>query len=139
MIWMTAAVPEAMRDDANALAMVLGQSLADGNTYRAPGWQDAEGNLYCVTSTLVGLAFVAGAQSALRRPAWDAENEVNMAGAGRAQAALRLAVVGFDPETGDPLPVPVANPENLTAVIGAAAAHAIELLGLSRSPSEEPL
>jgi len=37
--------PEALRDDANNLAMVLGYGPSDAETYVALNWQDVDGNL----------------------------------------------------------------------------------------------
>ena len=40
---LTIACPEALRDDANQLAMVLGYGPSDAETYVALNWQDAGG------------------------------------------------------------------------------------------------
>ena len=40
---LTIACPEALRDDANQLAMVLGYGPSDAETYVAMNWQDAGG------------------------------------------------------------------------------------------------
>ena len=45
---LTIAVPSAHIDIANHYAMALGYSEADGETYRNPSWEDADGNLYAV-------------------------------------------------------------------------------------------
>ena len=85
---LTIACPDALRDDANNFAMVLGYGPADAETYGTPNWQDAGGNLYACASLTVSDTFTSAAQSPLQRPAWDTDNHVNMAGANRAQAAL---------------------------------------------------
>jgi hypothetical protein len=85
----TIIVPDAMRDDANQLAMVLGEGPADEKTVGAPSYEDAVGNLYAVASTVATGNFEPVATSTLERPAWDSEPYVvNMTGAERAQAAL---------------------------------------------------
>ena len=43
---LTIACPDALRDDANQLAMVLGYGPSDAETYVALNWQDAGGTLY---------------------------------------------------------------------------------------------
>ena len=48
----TIAVPVAHIADANQLAICLGQSAADDKTFGAATFQDAEGNLYAVSSTV---------------------------------------------------------------------------------------
>ena len=50
------AVPEAMVDDANQLALVMGSSPADVRSFREPNFQsgeDDDAERYCVRSTLV--------------------------------------------------------------------------------------
>ena len=116
----TAACPEAMIDDANNLAMVLGQGPADALTYGALKWQDADGNLYAAASFVVKPQWVGGAQSALQRPEWDAEPyKVNMAGARRAQAALAFSL--------EPV---LATPSALTAIGGMNGLEALAAMGL---------
>ena len=118
---LTIACPDAMRDDANNLAMVLGFGAPDALTYGALNWQDADGNLYACASLPVGAAFTTTAQSALQRPAWDTDNHVNMAGANRAQAAL---VFSLTPVT--------AMPDKLTACAGDDALATLVAMGLTQ-------
>jgi hypothetical protein len=103
----TIACPDALRDDANNLAMVLGYGPSDAETYVALNWLDTAGNLYACASLPVSDAFTTTAQSGLQRPSWDTDNHVNMAGANRAQAAL---VFSLTPVT--------AMPDKLTACAG---------------------
>lgn len=123
---LTAACPEALRDDANNLAMVLAFGPADANTYGALRWQDSEGNLYAAASFVAPPEWIAGATSPLQRPEWDSTNYVNMAGARRAQAAL-VVWLG-DPEQ----PIPQASPDTLTVVAGDDGPAALAAMGLIR-------
>lgn len=50
---MTLAVPESMIDAANQLALIAGESADDVNTFTNANWQDKDGNLYAVCSTVV--------------------------------------------------------------------------------------
>lgn len=50
---MTLAVPESLIDAANQLALIAGESADDVNTFATANWQDADGNLYAVCSTVV--------------------------------------------------------------------------------------
>ena len=118
---LTIACPDALRDDANNLAMVLGSGLGDAETYGIPNWQDADGNLYACASLIVSDTFTTAAQSGLQRPAWDTDSHVNMAGANRAQAAL---VFSLDPVT--------AMPDNLTACVGDDALATLAAMGLTQ-------
>ena len=104
---LTIACPDALRDDANDLAMVLGYGPGDAATYGALNWQDADGNLYAAASLPVGSAFVTTAQTTLQRPTWDTDNIISMAAANRAQAAL---VFSLEPV--------LAMPDKLTACAG---------------------
>jgi len=118
---LTIACPDAMRDDANQLAMVLGFGPDDALTYGSLGWQDAAGNLYAVASLPVGASFTTIAQTALQRPAWDTDNHVNMAAANRAQAALVFSLT----------PV-LAMPDKLTACAGDDALATLAAMGLTQ-------
>ncbi len=118
---LTIACPDALRDDANDLAMVLGFGPDDALTYVALNWQDAGGNLYAVASLPVSDAFITTAQTSLQRPTWDADNHVNMAGANRAQAALVFSLT------------PVrAMPDKLTACAGDDALATLASMGLTQ-------
>jgi len=117
----TIACPEALRDDANNLAMVLGYRPDDAETYVGLNWQDAGGNLYACASLTVSDTFTTAAQSGLQRPAWDVDNIIDMAGANRAQAAL---VFSLTPVT--------AMPDKLTACAGDDALATLAAMGLTQ-------
>lgn len=50
---MTLVVPEAMMSQANQLALIVGESVDDVNTFTTANWQDSDGNLYAVCSTVI--------------------------------------------------------------------------------------
>ena len=118
---LTIACPATLRSDANQLAMVLGYGPSDAETYVALNWQDAGGTLYACASLIVSDTFTTTAQSGLQRPAWDTDSHVNMAGAGRAQAALVFS----------PTPV-TAMPDKLTACTGDDALAVLAAMGLTQ-------
>jgi len=118
---LTIACPNALRDDANNLAMVLGYRPDDAETYVALNWQDADGNLYAVASLPVSDAFTTAAQSGLQRPSWDTDNIIDMDAARRAQAAL---VFSLTPVT--------AMPDKLTACAGDDALAVLAAMGLTQ-------
>jgi len=122
----TIACPDALRDDANNLAMVLGYGPSDAETYVALNWQDAGGNLYACASLTVSDAFTATAQSGLQRPAWDVDNIIDMDAAQRAQAAL---VFSLTPVT--------AMPDKLTACAGDDALAVLAAMGLTQVEVDE--
>jgi len=117
----TIACPDALRDDANQLAMVLSYGPDDAETYVALNWQDAGGNLYACASLIVSDTFTTTAQSGLQRPAWDVDNIIDMAGSNRAQAALVFSLT----------PV-AAMPDKLTACVGDDALAVLAAMGLTQ-------
>jgi hypothetical protein len=118
---LTIACPEALRDDANNLAMVLGYGPDDALTYGELNWQDAGGNIYACASLIVSDTFTTAAQSGLQRPAWDVDNIIDMDAARRAQAAL---VFSLTPVT--------AMPDKLTACVGDDALAVLAAMGLTQ-------
>ena len=48
----TIATPDAHVPDANQIALALGESSADDQTFTNASYQDADGNLYAVCSTV---------------------------------------------------------------------------------------
>lgn len=50
---MSLAVPQALMAKANQLALIVGVSSDDVNTFTAANWQDKDGNLYAVCSTVI--------------------------------------------------------------------------------------
>ena len=118
---LTIACPDALRDDANNLAMVLGFGPDDARTYGALNWQDEAGNLYACASLPVSDTFTTTAQATLQRPAWDTDNVISMAAANRAQAAL---VFSLTPVT--------AMPDKLTACVGDDALGVLTTMGLTQ-------
>ena len=122
----TIACPEALRDDANQLAMVLGYRPDDAETYVGLNWLDTPGNLYACASLIVSDTFVSKAQSTLSHPAWDVDNIIDMDAVRRAQAAL---VVSLTPVT--------AMPNKLTACAGDDALAVLAAMGLTRVEVDE--
>ena len=121
---LTVACCATMTDDANHLAMCLGQSDADAQTYANAGWQDAQGNLYAAASFLFE-SMTQDPQQSLTRPGWDSDRPytVNMTGAARAQAALVI----WDGEG----PIPQAAPGQITVVGGMDGPSALAAMGLT--------
>lgn len=130
-IRVTLICPEALIDEANHLAMVLGYSAADIDTYGEPRWQDDSGNLYTVASTLVFGAFVENATSALERPEWDTDNTVNMAAANRAQS--KVSIWGLSGEEEDD---PVLDTEHILALFHPDPHYALGLVGVKHIEEE---
>jgi len=84
----TIAVPETHIDDANQLALCLGESASDDQTFTTTNWQDADGNLYAVCSTVAKPVFVELASQPLQAP--DHAPDVDLEAAARAQGLLSI-------------------------------------------------
>ena len=84
----TIASPVAHIAEANQLALALGESAADDKTFNTAAWQDAEGNLYAVSSTVAKPIFAQIAGQPLQAP--DHAPDMDLAAATRAQALLQI-------------------------------------------------
>ena len=84
----TIAVPEPLIPDANQLALCLGESSADDQTFTTASYQDAGGNLYAVCSTVAKPIFAQIAGQPLQAP--DHAPEMDLEAATRAQALLQI-------------------------------------------------
>ena len=80
----TATTDATLLDDARNLAALLAFGPDDLQTF-VPGWEDASGTPFWATSFEASVEWMQAAGSALDRPEWDTENEVNETGAKRAQ------------------------------------------------------
>lgn len=129
----TIACPAAHTPNANHLAMALGYSEADGETYSNPGYQDALGNLYACASLPVGPNFVPAATSPLVRPAWDTAEIIDMAKATQAQALVLL----WQPSEIEGTTPPLASPDVILAVIGEDGPAMLGAIGLVAIPAEQ--
>ena len=84
----TIAAPSAHIQDANQLALALGESAADDQTFTAASYQDAQGNLYAVSSTVAKPIFAELAGQPLQAP--DHAPDMDLAAATRSQALLQI-------------------------------------------------
>jgi len=84
----TIATPEAHIPDANQLALALGESAEDDKTFTSASYQDADGNLYAVCSTVAKPIFAELAGQPLQAP--DHAPDMDLAAATRAQAMLQI-------------------------------------------------
>ena len=84
----TIAAPSAHIQDANQLALCLGESRADDQTFTVASYQDAGGNLYAVSSTVAKPIFAQIAGQPLQAP--EHAPDMDLAAATRAQALLQI-------------------------------------------------
>ena len=114
----TVAVPEQHLAKANQLAMALGLSINDKNTYVDLKYVDIDGNLYAVASFIASSATANKVDAPLERPKWDVENEdINMQLAEHAKSLVAMDVASVNT---------VSFNNNDSALV------AIEQLGLTR-------
>ena len=122
----TIAAPAAHMPDANQLALALGESSADDQTFGAANYQDAEGNLYAVCSTVAKPIFVQLASQPLQAP--DHAPDMDLAAATHAQALLQI--------NGG-----IANPDVIAVILGdrkESAQDHIRAMGLTPMPQDTP-
>jgi len=84
----TIAAPIAKIPDANQLALCLGESAADNQTFTAASYQDAQGRLYAVCSTVAKPIFSQLAGQPLQAP--DHALGMDLVAATRAQGMLQI-------------------------------------------------
>lgn len=125
----TCSCPAALVSDGNQLAMALGFSEADGETYRGLNWADGT-NRYAAASFEARPEWIMAAQAPLTRPAWDVDGIIDMDAAARAQAALVFWQATEDS------PTPAADPLHLTAVAGLDGPAALAAMGLAPADEE---
>ena len=119
----TIAAPVNHMPDANQLALALGESSADDQTFTSASYQDAGGNLYSVASTVANLIFAELAGQPLQAP--DHAQDMDVEAATRSQALLQI--------NGGK-----ATPDVIAVILGdrkESAQDHIAALGLSRVPS----
>ena len=122
----TIATPAAHIPEANQLALCLGESSADDQTFSTASWQDAEGNLYAVSSTVAKPIFAQIAGQPLQAP--DHAPDMDLAAATRAQALLQI--------NGG-----IASPDVIAVILGdrkESAQDHIAALGLTPIPQDTP-
>ena len=120
----TIATPLAHIPDANQLALCLGESAADDQTFPTASYQDAEGNLYAVASTVAKPIFAELAGQPLVAP--EHAPTIDLAAATKAQSLLQI-------NNG------IASPDVIAVMLGdrlESAQDHIAALGLTRVPQE---
>ena len=123
----TIAAPAAHMPDANQLALALGESHADDRTFTSASYQDADGNLYAVCSTVAKPVFAELAGQPLQAP--DHAPDMDLAAATRAQALLQI--------NGG-----IATPDVLAVILGDTTENAkdhLVALGLERMPQDDKI
>jgi len=123
----TIATPAAQIQDANQLALALGESSADDQTFTTASYQDADGNLYAVCSTVAKPIFAEMAGQPLQAP--DHAPGMDLAAATRAQALLQI--------NGG-----IASPDVIAVILGdrlESAQDHIAALGLTRVEQDSEL
>ena len=86
----TLVVPKQYIEQANHLALVMGESTADIGTFVTADWQDAEGNLYAVCSALSKPIVLGALTKGLPNPLPSHATAVDVT---KAQQALDLIVL----------------------------------------------
>ena len=120
----TIATPVTHIPDASQLALCLGESSADDQTFTTASYQDAQGRLYAVCSTVAKPVFAELAGQRLQAP--DHAPDMDLAAATRAQSLLQI--------NGG-----IATPDVIAVILGdrlESAQDHIKALGLTRVEQE---
>ncbi len=132
-IRVTVAVPETLMDAANHTHVVLGKA-SKPTTYTDARWQDADGNLFAVSSGLWTDAQLRGVTDPAVLGAIIAKGGVpegvDLALVQAAQAAFVLSESDALDEDGEPIPPLTADPGKIIALASSNAADAVKALGL---------
>ena len=123
----TIATPASHIPDANQLALCLGESSADDQTFTTASYQDTQGNLYALCSTVAKPIFAQLAGQPLQAP--DHAPDMDLAAATRAQALLQI--------NGG-----IATPDVLAVILGDTTENAkdhLVALGLERMPQDDKI
>ena len=107
----TVAVPEQHLGKANQLAMALGLSVADEQTYSELSYTDNNDNLYAVASFIASTGIIDSAQNTLTRPLWDEEEAIDMS-----QAEQAKNLVAFDTAASVDIISAIINDDGLAAI-----------------------
>ena len=116
--------PESLIDAGNQLALISGENAADVNTFTTASYEDTDGNLYAVCSTVVKPIFYTvqmGLPSELPEHALHADVEL-------AQEALDNLVMWSEGDTFDST--------KFTLIVNPDGSAAIALVGLTRIQTE---
>ena len=122
----TIAAPELLTSLANELALCLGESRADDQTFIGANYQDVDGNLYSVASTVAKSVFAQLAGLPLQAP--DHAPGMDLEAATRSQALLQI--------NGG-----IATPDVIAVILGdrlESAQDHIKALGLTPIPQDTP-
>lgn len=123
----TAACPESMAQDANQLAACFGENLNDIYTYSDTKYQDSQGNIYRVMSTVATEnLLIKHGSGQVTRPDFDVDSVLDLVAAQRALDAVVISSVDVDGN----VVVPKASPTTLVAVVDLPPMEAIEKMGL---------
>ncbi|XZE20846.1 hypothetical protein SH449x_000736 [Pirellulaceae bacterium SH449] len=125
---LTIAVPEALMTAANHLAVAIGESAGDFESFTQADWIDANGNKYSVASTQATATLFAYAGSQLQRRDF-APEEWSFELASFAQSKIQLWMGEGD--------IPTANPEQIVGIVMDDAMMALQAMGLTRVETDD--
>jgi hypothetical protein len=87
--------PESLFDAANHFAMVIGQSAADGLTWRTPVFEK-NGTNYATYNLMLPAHIITQASHPLTRPDWDIDEIIDMNLAKECQSQIDFVEVDFE-------------------------------------------
>jgi len=120
---LTIAIPEALMEAANHLAVAIGESAGDFQSFTQADWVDSQGNRYAVASTQCTETLFQYAGSPLQRREF-APEEWSLELASQAQAVVELWMGEGE--------IPSADPNKIVGIVMDDPAQALQLLGVTR-------
>lgn len=132
---LTLSVPEALVPQANQLALIVGESAADANTFAQANWQDEQGNLYAVCSTVAKPVVTSLLGTTLK--ADNLPPHAEGADLAAAQQAMD-AIVVYQPYN-EQTPATQADPTHIVLAIDYAPIAALKQMGLTQVPTNEEI
>lgn len=114
-IRMTVAVPEDFIDEANEMALCLGEDISDRTTFGPPQYVDAQGNKYSVCSTLAKLVVLMTFSDTLSYPDFTMDVDLQ-----KANTARSIAVIEYVQ----------ASPTTIVCIIEQSPTTALDILNL---------
>lgn len=124
---LTVAVPEALIEAANHLAVAIGESAGDFESFQQADWVDSEGNKYAVSSMQCTATLFAYAGGMLQRRDF-APDEWSFDLASFAQSKIELWM-------GEGT-IPTADPAKIVGIVMDDPRQALDILGLTRMENE---
>lgn len=121
----TLAVPAAYIEQANHIALIMGESPADIGTFKQADWQDSDGNLYAICSAVSKPVVLGAVTGGLPDPLPSHAEEADVTKAQQALGLLKLYEDGV-----------LVSPDHIVLAVDYEPLGVLESMGLTRVVDE---